>query len=110
MTRDDREERDDPALVHMARYSGHGLTFALSMVLFLLAGWWADGRLGTSPLLTLIGAFVGAGAGFYSMLQHLILIPRERERAEREAREAEQAPKPSSGDGEGSGGRGGGRP
>jgi hypothetical protein len=68
-------EAAEPPLVTLARFSGHGLTLAVSTGLFLLAGWWADGKLGTTPLLTIVGAMVGAAAGFYSMLQHLVLGP-----------------------------------
>jgi hypothetical protein len=53
---------DRSALSEMARYSGHGLTLALAMGLFLALGWWLDGRLGTTPVLTIVGALVGAGA------------------------------------------------
>jgi F0F1-type ATP synthase assembly protein I len=81
-------------LLEVARFSGHGLTLALAMGVFLLAGWWLDGRLGTTPLLTIVGALVGAGGGFYHILQHLLFFPRER------AREAEQA----RGSGSGAGG------
>jgi F0F1-type ATP synthase assembly protein I len=76
---DGRPPEEESSLVTMARLSGHGLTLALATGLFLLLGWWADGRLGTTPLLTIVGALIGAAAGFYSMLQHLILIPREAE-------------------------------
>jgi F0F1-type ATP synthase assembly protein I len=89
MTKETEREEQESSLAAMARYSGHGLTLAVSMVVFLMLGFWADGKLGTSPALTLIGAFVGAAAGFYSMLQHLILAPRARERAEAEAGQAE---------------------
>lgn len=83
-------EAPDSSLVLVARFTGHGLTIAASTALFLLAGWWVDGRLGTTPLLTIVGALVGAGAGFYSMLQHLLLRPRaeEQEKAERRMPEA----------------------
>lgn len=66
----------EPALVALARYSGHGLTLAMAMGLFMLAGWWVDGRLGTTPVLTILGALVGAGAGFYHMLHHVLFLPR----------------------------------
>jgi F0F1-type ATP synthase assembly protein I len=62
----------EPALVSMARYSGLGLQLAASVVLFLLGGRWLDGKLGTDPWLTLIGAFVGGAAGFYSLYAHLV--------------------------------------
>jgi hypothetical protein len=47
------------------------LTWALSTLLFLWLGTKADGWLGTGPALTLIGAFVGAAAGFYYMIHGL---------------------------------------
>jgi F0F1-type ATP synthase assembly protein I len=55
----------------MGRYAHLGFQLALSLGLFLLAGWWLDGRLGTTPLLTIIGAMLGAAAGFYSMIHQL---------------------------------------
>ncbi|MGH7483031.1 MAG: AtpZ/AtpI family protein [Longimicrobiales bacterium] len=68
------------------RYLGLGLTWALSTALFLLGGWAVDRWLGTMPLFLLVGAFIGAGAGFYSLYYHLVIEPRERKRrdAERE--------------------------
>lgn len=77
----DKRSKDHPpephsAMAHLARFSGHGLTLALSTGLFLMAGWWVDGKLGTRPLFALAGALLGAAAGLYSMVQHLLLIPR----------------------------------
>jgi F0F1-type ATP synthase assembly protein I len=71
-------EEEQSTLPTLARYSGHGLTLALSMGLFLLAGWWLDGRVGTTPIFTITGALVGAAGGFYHMIYHLLLRPRER--------------------------------
>jgi F0F1-type ATP synthase assembly protein I len=50
-----------------ARFAGLGLTWTLSVLLFLGAGWWLDGKLGTTPIFTILGSFVGAGGGFYYM-------------------------------------------
>lgn len=76
---------NDSPLNAMARYSGHGLTLAFSVGLFLLAGWWLDGRLGTVPIFTIAGALVGAAAGFYHLIHHLLLRPRaEAKRRKRE--------------------------
>jgi F0F1-type ATP synthase assembly protein I len=74
-----KSDGPEPAVVALARFSGHGLTLALSTGMFLLLGWWLDGRLGTTPVLTILGALVGAGAGFYSMIQHLLLRPRDQD-------------------------------
>ena len=42
-------------------------------------GFWADGKLGTGPILMVVGAFVGGGAGFYSLYFHIVIEPRQRE-------------------------------
>jgi len=78
-----RKETPQPTVWQAAgQYAGYGLTWALSTLLFLLGGWWVDGKLGTTPLLTILGAFVGAGAGFYSLYQHLVVESRERREGE----------------------------
>ncbi len=61
------------------QYMGHGLAWALSVLLFLGGGAWLDTKLGTSPILLVIGSFVGAGAGFYSLYYHIVIEPRQRE-------------------------------
>lgn len=66
------------------QFLGYGLQWALATVLFLFLGWLADGWLGTKPLLTIVGAFVGAGAGFYSLYHHLVVEPRRRDARERQ--------------------------
>ena len=53
------------------QFTGYGLSWALSTLLFLLCGWWLDGKVGTAPLFTILGAFVGGGAGFYSLYRHI---------------------------------------
>jgi len=50
-----------------SEFIGHGMTFAASTLLFFLGGHWLDGRLGTSPLLALLGMIVGAVAGFWNL-------------------------------------------
>ena len=54
-----------------SEYIGYGMSFAASTLLFLLGGHWLDGKLGTSPLLALLGMFVGAAAGFWSLYSHV---------------------------------------
>jgi F0F1-type ATP synthase assembly protein I len=81
---DENEEgKGEPPLVAMARFSGYGLTLAMATAAFLFLGWWADGKLGTTPWLTLFGALVGAAGGFYHILQHLVFFPMEEERRKR---------------------------
>jgi F0F1-type ATP synthase assembly protein I len=63
------EKRSAPSA---SEFAGIGLQFALSIVLFVFAGEWVDSRLGTAPWFLIVGAFVGAGGGFYSMYRKLI--------------------------------------
>jgi F0F1-type ATP synthase assembly protein I len=60
------------------QFMGLGLSFALAVLLFLGAGAWVDSKLGTAPLLLILGAFIGAGAGFYSLYYHNVIEPRQR--------------------------------
>lgn len=61
------------------QFMGYGLTWALAVLLFLGVGAWADSKLGTAPFLMILGAFVGGGAGFYSLYYHIVIEPRERD-------------------------------
>ena len=76
-------EGSDPMLVSVARYSGYGLQLAAAVGLFMAAGWWVDGKLGTAPLVTIVGALGGGAAGFYSLYLHLLVKGRGRESSER---------------------------
>ena len=65
-------------------YLGLGLQFAASIVIFLFVGQWLDRRFGTEPWLLLIGVFVGAGGGFYSIYRKLMAdLRRDEERRAR---------------------------
>ena len=63
-----RDQRPRPP----AHYLGYGLTLAGSTFLVLVGGQALDGKLGTGPLFTLLGAFVGAAAGFWYMYRNLV--------------------------------------
>jgi F0F1-type ATP synthase assembly protein I len=67
----------DPA-AQASKYVGVGLTMALATGFFLYLGVQADRWLGSGPWLTLIGTFVGAGAGFWYMYYHLVIEPQRR--------------------------------
>ncbi len=67
------------------QFMGLGLTWALSVLLFLGAGAWLDSKLGTGPILLILGAFVGAGAGFYSLYYHIVIEPRQKAEVDQEA-------------------------
>jgi F0F1-type ATP synthase assembly protein I len=61
------------------QFMGHGLTWALAVLLFMGAGAWLDSKLGTAPILMVIGAFVGGAAGFYNLYYHIVIEPRQRD-------------------------------
>jgi ATP synthase protein I len=54
------------------RLMGLGLQFVIAILLCLYAGMWLDTKLHTGPWLMLIGALLGASAGFYSMYRVLM--------------------------------------
>ncbi len=60
------------------QFMGHGLTWALAVLMFMGGGAWVDQKIGSAPFLMIIGAFVGGGAGFYSLYYHIVIEPRER--------------------------------
>ncbi len=62
------------------KYTGLGIQFALSILLFLWLGQWIDKKLGTEPLFLFVGVFSGAGAAFYAMYRTLMADQRRNER------------------------------
>ena len=97
-------KKDGSQLVNAAQYLGYGLTWALSTGLFLVGGWFVDRWLGTMPLFLIAGAFIGAGAGFYSLYWHMVIEPRQKQ--EEGARELRSRERPDA-EGRGADGRGG---
>lgn len=76
---EDHPKDDSEAIIRASgQFMGHGLAWALSVLLFLGVGAWLDKKLGTAPWLLVLGAFVGAGAGFYSLYYHIVIEPRLR--------------------------------
>ena len=69
----------------ISEFAGVGIQFGLSIILFLYVGQWLDRKLGTAPWLLIIGVFLGAGLGFYSMYRK-IMAAQARDEAARKAR------------------------
>jgi Putative F0F1-ATPase subunit Ca2+/Mg2+ transporter len=89
--RDDTPRKPDPAPkdeLNLATFAGAGLQFAVAIILFILAGQWADRKLGTAPVLLLTGVFAGGAASFYSMYRRIIAA----QKADDERRKEKQKP------------------
>jgi len=72
--RDDPARKTDPKSgdeLNVSNFAGAGIQFALAIVFFLLAGQWADRKLGTSPVFLLIGVFIGGTTAFYSLYRRV---------------------------------------
>jgi F0F1-type ATP synthase assembly protein I len=68
---DEQQDRNASALAQATKYLGVGLTWVGSTGLFLFLGSRLDRWWGTKPIFTLIGAFVGAVAGFYYLYRQM---------------------------------------
>ena len=66
----------------LARYSGYGITWVLTVVLLGWGGLALDERLGTTPLLVLLGVLLGIVGGFYRLYLRLVVEPEDRKREE----------------------------
>ncbi len=53
------------------RYAGFGVQLAVSLLVFVWAGQWADKRFGTGGLFTIIAAFLAFGGSMYSLVRTL---------------------------------------
>lgn len=53
-------------------YLGLGAGLAGSILAFALLGWLLDRSIGTSPVFTGLGAFVGGAAGFYYVVRQAL--------------------------------------
>lgn len=73
------DDRRDSGLGAGTQYLAAALRFAGGTILFLFIGLWLDGRLGTTPFLTIGGALVGAGLGFFSVYREYTADPDHRE-------------------------------
>ena len=49
------------------RFSAVGIQFAITIGLFIAVGWYLDHKLGTAPILLLLGVFLGPPAAFYNL-------------------------------------------
>ena len=55
-----------------SEFAGIGMQFAVTIVLFALAGIWLDKRLGTSPWLLIVLVLGGFGLAFWAMYRRVV--------------------------------------
>ena len=55
-----------------SEFAGLGMQMGATLGLSAWLGWWLDGRLGTTPWLTIVLVFLGAGAAFYSIYRKVL--------------------------------------
>ena len=65
-------EDDRPPMAVAMGWVGRLTTVGLEMSLPPLAGWWADGRLGTEPWLLIVGGVLGFVTGFTHLLHETL--------------------------------------
>lgn len=53
------------------KYAGLGVQLVASILIFVWIGQWADRKLNTGGLLTVLGVFIGFGATMYSLMRSL---------------------------------------
>ena len=68
VTNSDPGDHKDPGPM---RYAGLGVQLAVSLLVFVLAGQWADRRLGTGGVITVAAAFLGFGGTMYWLIRQL---------------------------------------
>jgi F0F1-type ATP synthase assembly protein I len=67
-----------PSSPNTAGLAGMGVQFLVVILLFLFVGKWLDARLGTAPLLLILGVFCGAGVSIFAMYRKV--FPSEKSR------------------------------
>jgi ATP synthase protein I len=60
---------DRKSLPNMLRLMTIGTEFGITVCLLVFGGVWLDGKLGTTPVFTLLGGTIGFGAGLYNLVR-----------------------------------------
>jgi F0F1-type ATP synthase assembly protein I len=61
----------------VAPYLTLGFQLAAAVIVFFLAGWWLDGRYGTSPTFQLVGVAVGAVGGMIKFFRTISTLGKQ---------------------------------
>jgi len=68
----DSNQNQNSEFKELGFYLNIGLNFVITLLMGVGAGWWLDKKLGWSPVFTFLGAFLGAGIGFYNLYRTLM--------------------------------------
>jgi len=60
------------------RFIGVGWFIAISILLGVWGGLWLDGKLGTSPIMVIVGLILGLVVAFYGVYRMLLPLIRDR--------------------------------
>jgi ATP synthase protein I len=60
------------------RFIGVGWFIAVSILLGVWGGLWLDGKLGTSPIMVIVGLILGLVVAFYGVYRMLLPLIRDR--------------------------------
>ena len=71
------DQKAGPTAFSAGDFAGVGVQFVAAILVFLFLGKWLDGRLGTTPVFLLLGTFIGAAGGFYSMYRKVTAAARQ---------------------------------
>ncbi|MDE2804704.1 MAG: AtpZ/AtpI family protein [Gemmatimonadota bacterium] len=75
---DEPSRQSSAALRDFGRFSGYGIAWALAALLLAWGGVELDERLGTGPLLVILGAVLGIVAGFITLYMRAVVEPAAR--------------------------------
>ncbi len=53
------------------RYAGFGIQLAVTLLVFVWIGHWADEKLGTNGVITIVAVLLGFGGTLYSLIRGL---------------------------------------
>lgn len=70
-----QREKQSEMWAQVGFYAGLGIIIPAAVIIAYVTGWWLDQKLGTSPVLAIVMAFVGLAGGIWETVR--ILTQRE---------------------------------
>jgi len=73
-TEKNKSQSKDEIFKSISPFLNIGLQMAITILVFVLLGWWLDGKFDKSPLFILIFSFVGIFGAFYNFFRTISKI------------------------------------